>query len=146
MIESDSIPSHDDDKALQQARQFLEDAINDPAEPLVIFAVGYCEYSRAALGLFDALELEHRRVDPGAEEFRASAWGRKLRQVLREYTGSPTVPQIFIAGKLIGGATDFFDAYRSGSIQSQLQAAGLSFKPDSGLDPYRFLAHSQHSP
>lgn len=146
MTEVNPIGPHDDDLALRQAHQFLVDAIQDPAEPLVIFAVGYCEYSRAALKLFEALELEFRKVDPGSEEFRASAWGRKLRQVLREHTGSPTVPQIFIAGKLIGGATDFFGEYRAGTVQPQLQAAGLTFKSPPGLDPFQFLSHSQHSP
>lgn len=146
MTGTHSHPHHEDEQALLQARQFLADAIADPAEPLVIFAMSYCEYSRAALSLFDALELEYRKVDPGGDEFRSSNWGRKLRQVLREHTGSPTVPQIFIAGQLIGGATDFFDAYRRGAVQPKLQAAGLSFKADPGLDPYRFLAHSQHSP
>lgn len=139
--------AHQDEAQLvQQARQFVTGVINDPAQPLVIFALPYCEFCAAAQKFFIALDLEYRKIDLGSEEFQSTAWGRKLRQVLRECTGSPTVPQIFIAGEHVGGASDFFDGYKSGSIPAKLRQAGLAFKHDPGLDPFRFLHPYQHAP
>ncbi|HLF30354.1 MAG TPA: glutaredoxin [Xanthomonadales bacterium] len=144
MTERSSVPDlaqHDEAMLIHQARQFVAEVIGDPAQPVVIFALAYCEFCAAAQKFFAALELEHRKIDLGSEEFQSTGWGRKLRQVLRERTGSPTVPQIFIAGEHVGGASDFFDGYKTGSIPEQLSQAGLVFKHDPGLDPHRFLQH-----
>lgn len=137
---------HDETLMMHQARQFVADVISDPAQPVVIFALAYCEFCAAAQKFFAALELEHRKIDLGSEEFQSTGWGRKLRQVLRERTGSPTVPQIFIAGEHVGGASDFFDGYKTGSIPGQLRQSGLAYKHDPDLDPYHYLHHHQHAP
>ena len=40
----------------------------------------------------------------------------QLRAVLLDRLGSPTIPQIFMGGDSIGGATDLFEAYEQGHI------------------------------
>ena len=55
--------------------------------------------------------------------------GGRIRAVLRERTGSPTIPQIFIGGNHVGGCTDLFDAMADGSMQTLLDAAGVDVRP-----------------
>ena len=43
--------------------------------------------------------------------------GTRIRPLLKARTGSPTIPQIWIAGTHVGGATDLFDAMRDGRMQ-----------------------------
>jgi cysteine synthase A len=60
------------------------------------------------------------------------------------HTGAPTIPQIFIGGKYPGGATDTFDAYRIGTLQTELSQAGIVFKDVQGIDPYHLLSSRPH--
>ena len=59
--------------------------------------------------------------------------------MLHRRTGSPTIPQVFLGGQHLGGATELFDAIRDGSARSLLQAAGVSYDHDANLDPYTLL-------
>jgi cysteine synthase A len=54
------------------------------------------------------------------------------------------VPQIFVAGKFVGGATDSFDAWRSGELQQWLRDAGVPFQEPAELNPYTFLSGWMH--
>ena len=122
----------------QRAEEFFRAAISDPEHPLVMFAVGWCEFCWAVRKLFAAMEVPFRAIDLDAEEFEEDDHGEKVRELLTAYTGSPTIPQVFIAGRFIGGATDTIDAYRKGTLQEELKRAGLEFKDVPGLDPYHF--------
>jgi cysteine synthase A len=51
----------------------------------------------------------------------------------------PTIPQVFVAGEHLGGATETLDAFKSGRLQSRLKQAGTCFNPNDGLDPYDLL-------
>jgi cysteine synthase A len=42
--------------------------------------------------------------------------------------GSPTIPQIYIGGKHIGGATDLFAAFSNGTLNDMLSNHGISMK------------------
>jgi cysteine synthase A len=64
--------------------------------------------------------------------------------VLKERTGSPTIPQIFIGGQLVGGCTELFDAMRSGAMQQMLDAAGVAWERGVDLDPYSLLPKWVH--
>ena len=65
--------------------------------------------------------------------------GGKIRAVLAERTGAPTIPQIFVGGEHIGGCTDLFDAWRNGSLQKRLRRRGVSYDREAKLDPYTLL-------
>jgi cysteine synthase A len=53
--------------------------------------------------------------------------GNKLRPVLLEKTGQPTIPQIFIGGETLGGTGELFDAYSNGTLQKMLQQHQVSY-------------------
>jgi cysteine synthase A len=54
-------------------------------------------------------------------------------------TGAPTIPQIFVAGRHIGGCTETLDAFNDGSLQALLEANGVPFDAGEALDAYTLL-------
>jgi len=50
-----------------------------------------------------------------------------------------TIPQVFVGGEFVGGCTETFDAWRSGRLQSLLDAARVQFDRSANLDPYSYL-------
>jgi len=70
--------------------------------------------------------------------------GTKIRAVLKDRTGSPTIPQIYIGGTHVGGATDLFDAMRAGRMQQLLDAAGVAHDRAAEVDPYSLLPKWLH--
>ena len=61
-------------------------------------------------------------------KFQEDDLGGRIRAVLLDQLGSPTIPQIYIGGKHIGGATDLFAAYSSGELNRVLAEHGISMK------------------
>ena len=54
--------------------------------------------------------------------------GRDIRRQLTEETGQRTVPYLFVNGRLIGGFSEVADAWEQGSLQPELEEAGVSFR------------------
>ena len=61
-----------------------------------------------------------------------------VRRALQARIGVSTIPQIFVGGEFIGGASETLDAWRSGALSAALLGAGVEIgaEPD---DPSRFL-------
>jgi len=121
------------------AKDFFERVTSDPDQPVVLFALEWCEFCWSVRKLFARLGIPYRSVDLDSVEYQAEDRGGRIREVLKDRTGVPTIPQIFVAGRHLGGATETFDAFKSGSLQKMLSAAGVSYKPNDGLDPYSLL-------
>jgi cysteine synthase A len=121
------------------ADDFFRQVTSDAAQPVVLFALEWCEFCWSVRKLFARLGIPYRSVDLDSVEYQSGDRGGKIRAVLKERTGVPTIPQIFVAGRHVGGATETFDAFKSGGLQDMLSAAGVSFKPNDGLDPYTLL-------
>lgn len=105
-------------------------------EPVVLFALEWCEYCWSARKLFKRLGIRYRSVDLDSVEYQVAERGGKIRAVLAHHTGSPTIPQIYIGGAHIGGCTELFDAMRNGALQRHLQACGIDYDTGVDLDPY----------
>ena len=108
-------------------------------EPVVMFALEWCEFCWSVRKLFTRLGIAYRSVDVDSVEFQKEDLGGRIRGVLADRTGAKTLPQVFVGGEHIGGATDTFDAWRNGSLQQRLEKSGVSFKHDAALDPYSLL-------
>jgi cysteine synthase A len=119
------------------AVDFYEDAV--ASEPVVMFALEWCEFSWSVRKLFQAMAIDYRSVDLDSVDYQAGDFGGKIRAVLHERLGTPTIPQVFVAGQHIGGATESLESARSGRMQSLLAEAGISFDELAGLDPYDLL-------
>jgi cysteine synthase A len=108
------------------------------AEPVVMFALQWCEFCWAVRKFFDAIGVPYVSVDLDSVEYQRGDRGAKIRAVLAELTGEVTIPQIFVDGQLIGGCNALFEAYSKGTAQKLLAASGVGavFPP---IDPYAFL-------
>ncbi|HSB23180.1 MAG TPA: cysteine synthase A [Burkholderiaceae bacterium] len=125
-----------------QAVSTVDRVVRD--KPVVMFALEWCEFCWAVRKLFGRLNIAYESVDLDSVALQRDDLGVKIRAVLKERTGSPTIPQIFIGGQLVGGCTELFDAMRSGAMQQRLDAAGVSWERSVDLDPYSLLPKWVH--
>jgi cysteine synthase A len=125
-----------------QADAFVSQLIRD--EAVVMFALEWCEFCGATRKLFTRLGITFKSVDLDAASFQHNDMGIKVRAVLKARTGMPTIPQIWIGGVHLGGATDVFDAMRSGQMQRLLAGAGLAYDRAADIDSVDFLPKWLH--
>jgi cysteine synthase A len=125
-----------------EATEFVEQIVRD--EPVVVFALEWCEFSWAVRKLFTKLRIAYRSVDLDSVALQERELGVKIRAALKERIGSPTIPQVFIGGSYIGGCTELFTAMADGSMQQRLEAAGVEYARDTDLDPYSLLPKWVH--
>jgi cysteine synthase A len=129
----------------EDMQRFVADTLADPDQPVVMFALEWCEFCWSVRKLFAQLGIQYRSVDLDSVEYQEGDRGGKIRAVLSELTGAATIPQIFVGGRHIGGCTETFDAFKSGELQAALQQAGSAFDADAQLDPYSLLPAWLHS-
>jgi len=127
------------DGCRDEASEFVKFVVSDKAEPVVMFALAWCEFCWSVRKLFEKAGIAYRSVDLDSPEFQEEHNPEAVRAVLREMTGAPTIPQIFVGGKHIGGCTETFDAFADGSLHEALAECGLELERDAGIDPYSFL-------
>jgi len=126
----------------EEARSFVEDIIHD--KPVVMFALEWCEFCWAVRKLFTKLGIAYESVDLDSVAFQQQDIGVKIRAVLRDRIGSPTIPQVFVGGKYLGGCTELFDALLDGSLWALLEDAGAGYDRDIDVDPYSLLPKWVH--
>jgi cysteine synthase A len=119
------------------AQRFVAEIISD--EPVVLFALEWCEFCWSARKLFAQLGIAYRSVDLDSVQYQAEDLGGRIRDALAHRTGVRTIPRIFVGGEHIGGCTELFDAWRDGSMQRRLTDLGVGFNADLKIDPYDFL-------
>ena len=120
-----------------EATQFVDGIVVD--EPVVLFALEWCEFCWSVRKFFGQLGIEYQSIDLDSVAYQENDRGGKIRAVLADRTGSPTIPQIFVGGEHIGGATELFDAMRDGSMQQRLREGNIEFDETRQIDPYEFL-------
>ena len=125
-----------------RAAAFVADAI--AANAVVMFALEWCEFCWAVRKLFARLGVAFASVDLDSVAMQKDELGTRLRPVLKARTGSPTIPQIWIGGHHVGGATDVFEAMRDGRLQRLLEQAGVAFDRTADVDPAQFLPRWLH--
>jgi len=112
----------------EQALEFVKQATSDPQEPIVLFALEWCEFCWSVRKLFAKLDIPYRAIDLDSVKYQEDNLGGKIRAVLLDQLSSPTIPQIYIGGKHIGGATDLFATYSNGKMRSMLADHNISLK------------------
>ena len=124
-----------------EAQRFTDELIR--AEPVVLFALEWCEFCWSVRKLFSRVSIEYRSVDLDSVEYQKNDLGGKIRAVLAATTGQKTIPQIFIGAEHIGGCTDLFDAWRDGSLQRRLNLKDIRYDASVEIDPYSLLPRWQ---
>lgn len=123
---------------LPEAAAFVADVIRDPENPVVMFALEWCEFCWSVRKMLGHYKIPFRSVDLDSVAYQQDDWGGKIRVALNAATGQRTIPQIFIGGKHVGGCTDLFDGWRAGQMQRRLADADIAYD-GADLDPYSFL-------
>ena len=110
----------------------------------MLFALEWCEFCWSVRKLFAQLGIPYVAIDLDSVQYQEDDRGGKIRAVLNELVGSNTIPQIFIAGEHIGGATDTFDAFNSGKLGKLLEKSGVKVGDPGDMDPYELLPNWLH--
>jgi cysteine synthase A len=125
------------------AEAFVSEVVRD--NRVVLFALEWCEFCWSARKLFTRLGIEYESVDLDSVAYQDDDRGGKIRAVLKDRIGSPTIPQIYVGGEHIGGCTELLDEMRSGTLQQRLKACGADFDDAANFDPYELLPKWLHS-
>jgi len=129
----------------EDAREFLQSATTDKEQPVVMFALEWCEFSWSVRKMFAHYGIPYRSVDLDSVAYQDDNRGGKIRAAIQEQTGLKTIPQIYIGGKHVGGATELFDAAKDGSMATLLKENSVSWTESENRDPYTFLPGWLHT-
>jgi cysteine synthase A len=127
-----------------EVRDFVARVISDPEQPLVMFALEWCEFCWSLRKLFAQCGMPYRSVDLDSTAFQRDDRGGQIRAVLFERTGSKTIPQVFVGGEFVGGCTETLDAFREGRLQDLFRRNGVGFDDNVHVDPYTLLPSWLH--
>jgi len=116
----------------EEAAAFVEQLIRE--EPVLLFALEWCEFCWATRKLFKAHAIPYRAVDLDSVAMQKDDWGGRVRRAVGARVGGPTIPQVFVGGELIGGNAEMFEAVRAGELQRRLREAGVTFDADAKVD------------
>jgi cysteine synthase A len=122
-----------------EAAAFVEAAISDRAQPVLVFALEWCEFCWSLRKLFAAAAIPYRAVDLDSAAYQKHDRGGQIRAVLREKTGSKTIPQVFCGGEFIGGCTETMESFKAGRLQALLRQHGVTFDETARVEPHKLL-------
>jgi len=120
-----------------EAARFVATMVQD--KPVLMFALEWCEFCWSARKLFRRLGIDYHSVDIDSVRYQDKDLGGRIRAAVARDTGAKTIPQIYVAGKHIGGCTDLFDAWRDGSLRKLMDEKGIAYRKDVEIDPYSLL-------
>jgi cysteine synthase A len=132
-------------EAPAEALEFFDQATNDPDNPVVLFAMEWCEFCWSVRKMFAEYEIPYRSVDLDSVAYQEGNKGGNIRKAIEKNTGLKTIPQIYVGGQHIGGATETFDAVKDGSLQKLLEENNVSYNRSVDTEPYSFLPGWLHS-
>ena len=142
-------PSNDVEKTVEAAPadavEFFDEVISDSASPVVLFALEWCEFCWSVRKMFAEYEIPYRSVDLDSVAYQEGNKGGNIRRVIEQRTGLKTIPQIYVGGKHVGGASETFDAVKDGSFQQMLEENSVAWNKGIDTDPYSFLPGWLHS-
>jgi cysteine synthase A len=127
------------ESATGEADAFVAAVLRDRKQPVVLFALEWCEFCWSVRRMFARFGIPYRAIDLDSVQYQADNRGGAIRAALSARTGVATIPQVFIGGELVGGCTDLMEGWRSGRVQRMLTACGVAHRHDDDVDPRSFL-------
>ena len=113
--------------------------LDDPEHPVVLVALQWCEFSWSVRKLLARCQVPFRSIDLDSAELQQDGRGAAIRAAVTARTGSPTIPQLFVGGRYLGGARDVFAAFETGRLQALLAEHGVPFDASAQFDPRELL-------
>jgi cysteine synthase len=128
----------------REAAAFVAEITADTKQPVVMFALEWCEFCWSVRRMFASYKIPYRSVDLDSVAYQKGDWGGQIRAALAARTTWKTIPQIFVGNEFVGGATDAFDAWKSGKLPALLEKHGVAHQGEIGGNPYGFLPNWLH--
>jgi monothiol glutaredoxin len=72
-----------------------------------------CGFSKAVIDVFDFLQVPYETRDVLSDP--------NLRDGIKQFTQWPTIPQVFIEGKFVGGCDIVRDLFQKGELEKMVQ-------------------------
>jgi cysteine synthase A len=117
---------------------FVAHVLADKEQPVVLFALEWCEFCWALRKLFAKAAIPYRSIDLDSTAYQRDDRGGKIRAVLHAKLGTRTIPQVFVGGTHVGGCTETMEAFKTGRLQALLGEHRVAFESIT-VDPYSFL-------
>ncbi len=137
-------PAAKPEPAKPEAIKFVEEVVTSKKEPVVMFALEWCEFSWSVRKMFTEFDIPYRSIDLDSVDYQKNNWGGDVRAALRERISIPTIPQIFVGGEHIGGATETFDAFNEGRLQDLMKQHGVATDKMDDRNAYSFMPSWLH--
>jgi len=122
-----------------KVEDFVARVLADSEQPLVLFALEWCEFCWSLRKLFARCGIPYRSIDLDSTAYQRDDRGGQIRAVLFTRTGSRTIPQVFVGGEFVGGCTETLDAFKDGRLQALLGKHGVRFDESARVDPHALL-------
>ena len=92
------------------------------SHPIVLFMKGtksfpQCGFSAATIEVFEELGRPFGSVDVLSQPAK--------REAIKRYSNWPTIPQVYVDGKFVGGCDIVREMFQSGELQDLLKAKGI---------------------
>lgn len=103
---------------MSSASERIQSTIN--SNKIVIFMKGnrnfpMCGFSAATVQVFEQLGVPYGTVDVLSDP--------ELREEIKVYSNWPTIPQVYINGKFVGGCDIVRELYETGELQDLVKSA-----------------------
>ena len=125
-------------QSTREAAAFVDAAIGDRSQPVVMFALEWCEFCWSVRRMFEGLGVAYRAIQLDSVEYQQQNRGGTIRAALTAKTSLTTIPQVFVGGELVGGATETLDAYKTTKLQKLFDQSGVKYTPLQ-VEPSSFL-------
>jgi cysteine synthase A len=127
-----------------EALAFLHEITHDAEYPVLMLSHEWCEFCWSVRKMFAEYEIPYRSIDLDSVEYQQDQKGGKIRAAILQTTGLKTIPQIYIGGEHIGGATELFDACNDGTMARLLEEHDVTWNRDMSTAPYSYLPDWLH--
>ena len=117
----------------------VESILEQNRDQVLMFSLEWCEFCWSVRKMLAACDIPYVTVDLDSVAFQDNDRGGKILAVLNQKNDWPTIPQIYVGGKFVGGATDLFDVGKAGELQPMLAARNIPYNETINRDPYSFL-------
>jgi cysteine synthase A len=122
----------------------VDTVLKQNTNQVVMFALEWCEFCWSVRKMMSACDIPYVTVDLDSVAYQENDRGGKILEVLKERNDWPTIPQIYVGDKFVGGATDLFDVGKAGDLEDLLKSRKIPYNDTIKRDPYTFLPDWLH--
>ncbi|MEM9476027.1 MAG: glutaredoxin domain-containing protein [Pseudomonadota bacterium] len=91
-----------------------------------MYVLEWCEFCWSVRKMFEEAGIPYTAIELDSVAYQKDNHGARLRSALLEICGTHMIPQVFVGGTHVGGATETFDAYNAGTLATMLEAQQIS--------------------